>query len=300
MRDKQVFKRISVATSLMVVVLLVIVTQPALRALPPFIICAIALITFFIMFFQYPTPITFDMLSKAQQLEQLIADSNIQISKTRAEQQAAEERIALANQKEAALKVSSHDFIEQAQKKESELANLQRALKKSENEISMRRAELEQYEKAIYHTERTIRNWVKLREEDEIAIFNEISTEVDKYKQYSESTENMNGHEFEEYIAQLLKQNGYSNVIVTQKAKDFGSDVIADLNGIKHVIQCKYYSSPVGLSAVQEAYTAKAYYNAHAAVVVTNITFTKAAKALAEKAGVALWDCEHINKMKKT
>ena len=53
-------------------------------------------------------------------------------------------------------------------------------------------------------------------------------------------------------------------------------------------MQCKYYSAPVGLGAVQEAVAGKAMYGCNAAMVVTNSTFTKAAEELAVQNGVVL------------
>jgi HJR/Mrr/RecB family endonuclease len=72
---------------------------------------------------------------------------------------------------------------------------------------------------------------------------------------------------------------------------DFGGDIIA--RGFllsKIVVQCKHYSKPVGVRAVQEAAAARSYYNASRAAVATNSTFTKQAKELAHRCGVSLWE----------
>jgi restriction system protein len=53
-------------------------------------------------------------------------------------------------------------------------------------------------------------------------------------------------------------------------------------------VQCKYYSSPVGNKAVQEVYSAKDVYDAEQAWVVTNHSYTPAAKVAAKKLGVLL------------
>ena len=59
----------------------------------------------------------------------------------------------------------------------------------------------------------------------------------------------MNGYEYEEYCANYLKKNGYTNITVTKGSGDHGVDIIACKNGKKYAIQCKYYSNPVSNAA---------------------------------------------------
>ena len=54
------------------------------------------------------------------------------------------------------------------------------------------------------------------------------------------------------------------------------------------VIQCKFYSQPVGYSAVQEAYTARALYSAASSIVCSNARFTRQARRTAARLGVRL------------
>jgi HJR/Mrr/RecB family endonuclease len=50
----------------------------------------------------------------------------------------------------------------------------------------------------------------------------------------------MNGYEFEEYIAKLLIKLGYKSATVTKKSGDFGADIIAvDKNNKRVAVQCK-------------------------------------------------------------
>ena len=77
---------------------------------------------------------------------------------------------------------------------------------------------------------------------------------------------------------------------MTRESKDQGIDITAWKEGKKYGIQCKYYSSPVGNHAVQEAFAGAKYYNCDIAVVMTNSTFTKSAKELAHKTDVLLWE----------
>lgn len=120
----------------------------------------------------------------------------------------------------------------------------------------------------------------------------------DRYKsiEYS-SSNNMSGYEFEEYCCNLLRGNGFSNIIQTKKSNDYGIDITAEKDGISFAIQCKYYSSPVGNKAIQEAYTGAQLYNCDIAVVMTNSTFTPQAINTAKQTKVKLWDEKKLNEM---
>lgn len=154
---------------------------------------------------------------------------------------------------------------------------------------------LKEYEKALRETEFTVLDWVKRREAEDIDIFNEIMTDANKLQKFQESGKaRMDGFQFEDYISNLLLRNGFDDVHVTQKTQDYGADITAKKDSIFYVFQCKYYSSPVGIEAVQQIYSSKIHYKAHVAVVVTNNVFTKAAKVLAKETNVLLWDCEKV------
>lgn len=101
----------------------------------------------------------------------------------------------------------------------------------------------------------------------------------------------MTGHDYEHLVAAYLKNKGYTGVKVTKGSGDYGVDVIAHKGKKRYAVQCKYYTSPVSLGAVQEAVAGKAMYGCNAAMVVTNNTFTKAAKELAEQNDVLLIPC---------
>lgn len=104
----------------------------------------------------------------------------------------------------------------------------------------------------------------------------------------------MDGHEFEEFCADLLRGNGFGFVKVTQASADHGIDITARMKNISYAIQCKCYSSNVGNSAIQQAYSGKTIYNADIAVVMTNSYFTKQAIEDAKKLNVCLWDRNHL------
>ena len=76
----------------------------------------------------------------------------------------------------------------------------------------------------------------------------------------------------------------------TKTTGDQGVDIIAMKDNNKIAIQAKCYSQPVGNHAIMEAIAGMKYYKANQCMVITNSTFTKAAKDLATANGVILWD----------
>lgn len=100
----------------------------------------------------------------------------------------------------------------------------------------------------------------------------------------------MDGHDYEYQVANYLRNHGYTNVKVTRASGDFGVDIIAHKKGYKYAVQCKYYSNPVGVGAVQEVVAGKSFYSCDYAMVVTNNTFTQPAQTLAKSNNVILLD----------
>ena len=109
----------------------------------------------------------------------------------------------------------------------------------------------------------------------------------------------MTGIEFERYVYEILKRIGYKHIQLTKKSGDYGIDILASYKGVRYAFQCKYYSKPVGVSAIQQAYSGCEYYGYDEAVVVTNQTFTRQAHDLALKNGVILWDGDKLMKMRR-
>lgn len=107
----------------------------------------------------------------------------------------------------------------------------------------------------------------------------------------------MEGHDFEYYCADLLRNDGFYNVEVTQGSGDQGIDILAEKAGIRYGIQCKCYSNNIGNKAVQEAFAGKTFYHCHVAAVLTNRYFTRSAKQLAEKDQVLLWDRDELERL---
>ena len=109
--------------------------------------------------------------------------------------------------------------------------------------------------------------------------------------------EDMEGHEFEYFCADLLKQKGFVDVEVTKGSGDYGVDILAEKDGITYAIQCKRYTAPVGVKAVQEAYAGRDYYDRMVGAVMTNQYFTSPAVDAAKKLKILLWDGGYMESM---
>lgn len=108
------------------------------------------------------------------------------------------------------------------------------------------------------------------------------------------SVDLMDGHTFEQWCAEALRNCGFIEVEVTPGSGDQGVDVLAKKDGIKYAIQCKCYSSNLGNTPIQEVNAGKFFYNCHVGVVMTNQYFTPKARDLANATGTLLWDRDWI------
>lgn len=107
-------------------------------------------------------------------------------------------------------------------------------------------------------------------------------------KVYSTTDGSNKGIMFERIVASWLKRSGFYNIALTQTSGDYGVDITASKETKRYAIQCKNYTGSVGIRAIQEVYSGKAYYGCDEAMVITNSGYTKAAKQLAKKNGVIL------------
>lgn len=118
-------------------------------------------------------------------------------------------------------------------------------------------------------------------------------------KNVGKNADEMTGVEFEQYAAQLLSANGIEILEETRTTGDFGADFVIMLNGERTVLQCKRYARPIGVKAVQEALAAMPYYKCSRAAVITNSTFTRQARELAEESGAILWDRSDVEEFER-
>ena len=107
----------------------------------------------------------------------------------------------------------------------------------------------------------------------------------------------LEGHDFEFFCADLLRAQGFIDVEVTRGSGDFGVDILAEKDGVTYAVQCKRYTAPVGVKAIQEAYAGRDYYDRMVGAVMTNQYFTAPAVEAAKKLKILLWDGGYLESM---
>jgi HJR/Mrr/RecB family endonuclease len=106
----------------------------------------------------------------------------------------------------------------------------------------------------------------------------------------------MRPRDYEHLCADYPREVGWDTRVTTH-SRDFGVDVIAEKAGHRIVIQCKMYSNPVGIKAVQEIAAGRVHEHAHSAIVVSNQRFTSAAIQVAATNNVLLLHHEDLRKI---
>lgn len=101
----------------------------------------------------------------------------------------------------------------------------------------------------------------------------------------------LDSYQFEEFVAQRMRECGYTKVQVTSKSGDYGADVLGiDPKGRNVCVQCKKYTGKVGFDAVQQINTARTLFHCERALLVTTSTVTQQARETAKKLKVELYE----------
>ena len=116
-------------------------------------------------------------------------------------------------------------------------------------------------------------------------------------RRYPDEMDLMEGHEFEYFCADLLRRKGFIEVEVTKGSGDYGIDILAEKDGVTYAVQCKCYTTPIGVKAIQEAYAGRDYYDRMVGAVMTNQYFTAPAVEAAKKLKILLWDRGYLDRM---
>lgn len=130
-----------------------------------------------------------------------------------------------------------------------------------------------------------------------VIIITVIIMKIRKRRMPEDEFQDMEGHEFEYFCADLLRQKGFIEVEVTKGSGDYGIDILAEKEGVTYAVQCKCYTSPVGVKAIQEAYAGRDYYDRMVGAVMTNQYFTSPAVEAAGKLKILLWDRGYLDSM---
>lgn len=108
----------------------------------------------------------------------------------------------------------------------------------------------------------------------------------------------MDGLDFEQYVAKLLRANGFRKVSLTERY-DFGVDIVAEKDGVRWGIQTKRHSSLVKAEAVRQVVTGLKIYRCDRAMVITNSTYSAVARRLAEANDCILIDRTELKRLAK-
>lgn len=108
----------------------------------------------------------------------------------------------------------------------------------------------------------------------------------------------MDGLEFEKYIANTLKKQGYSIMTLTEQY-GYGVDIIANKVSVRWGIQVKRYSGLVKAEAVRQVVAGLRVYGCDRAMVITNSVFSKFALSLAKSNRCVLLDRNDLLRMAK-
>jgi restriction endonuclease Mrr len=106
----------------------------------------------------------------------------------------------------------------------------------------------------------------------------------------------LTGKTWEGYLEQIFLKHGYK-VERTKVTGDQGVDLIVSHGRIRLAVQAKGYAGSVGNKAVQEAVAGRLYYQCTHSAVITNSSFTKSARDLAQKTDCILIDGSGIGRL---
>lgn len=113
-----------------------------------------------------------------------------------------------------------------------------------------------------------------------------------------DDVDQMTGAEFEAYVAEILRAQGWK-IQNIQHSSDFGGDLIGTYQDQDRAIQCKRIQGTAGVEAVQDALSARAYYETEKAMVITTSPrFSQPARKLAQKTDVELVGRSKLSKLR--
>lgn len=107
----------------------------------------------------------------------------------------------------------------------------------------------------------------------------------------------MHPFKFEDYVAKLYKNMGYS-VKQTKRTGDGGKDIVATKNGQTYFVECKRYSDPINVHKMRDFVGACVLGGKDVkGVYVTTSSFTNDAKSAANRIGIQMIDGNKLMSM---
>lgn len=107
----------------------------------------------------------------------------------------------------------------------------------------------------------------------------------------------MHPFKFEDYVAKLYKNMGYS-VKQTKRTGDGGKDIVATKNGQTYFVECKRYSDPINVHKMRDFVGACVLGGKDVkGIYVTTSSFTNDAKSAANRIGIQMIDGNKLMSM---
>ena len=107
----------------------------------------------------------------------------------------------------------------------------------------------------------------------------------------------MHPFKFEDYVAKLYKNMGYS-VKQTKRTGDGGKDIVATKNGQTYFVECKRYSDPINVHKMRDFVGACVLGGKdEKGIYVTTSSFTNDAKSAANRIGIQMIDGNKLMSM---
>lgn len=107
----------------------------------------------------------------------------------------------------------------------------------------------------------------------------------------------MHPFKFEDYVAKLYKNMGYS-VKQTKRTGDGGKDIVATKNGQTYFVECKRYSDPINVHKMRDFVGACVLGGKDVkGIYVTTSSFTNDAKSAANRIGIKMIDGNKLMSM---
>lgn len=113
-----------------------------------------------------------------------------------------------------------------------------------------------------------------------------------------EDNSNLKEDEYDLDLNNIFKHLGYE-ILEIPTSEYHGVDFILSKNKIKIVVQVKQYDGKITDFSVHEILTAKEYYKADKARIITNSSFSSSAVDLAVRNNVDLWDGKKLREIIK-
>ena len=138
-------------------------------------------------------------------------------------------------------------------------------------------------------------------QDDLIYFIDECKAIIDQYE-YDEEEEafelpslsSLTASQFDEVCVKFLEYKDFTNIVLLPKSEDERVSIVAEKDEVKYAIRCVTSAGEVAAAPVKDIESGRKHYRCHVGLVLTNGSFSKEAKALAEEKLILLWDKDKL------